>query len=99
MAQQVEEQPGVRPSENAPGREQGRPTEHSKEQPKGPARERASRFFAARPAMLVFFIAFLMVLAAGGYFLWTYLNSYESTDDAQIDGHLNPISTRISGIV
>lgn len=99
MAQQVEEQPGVRPSENAPGREQGRPAEENKEQPKEPARERASRFFAARPAMLVFFIAFLMVLAAGGYFLWTYLDSYESTDDAQIDGHLNPISTRISGIV
>jgi len=32
-------------------------------------------------------------------FLWRYLTSYESTDDAQIDGHLNPISARVSGHV
>jgi membrane fusion protein, multidrug efflux system len=28
-----------------------------------------------------------------------YLSSYESTDDAQVDGHLHPISARISGTV
>jgi membrane fusion protein (multidrug efflux system) len=37
------------------------------------------------------------VLAVGGYLLWQYLSSYESTDDAQIDGHINAISARISG--
>src|SRR3982750_570850 len=99
MAQRVEEQPGVKPAGNPPAREQERPAEQKNDQPQEPARERASRFFAARPAMLVFFIAFLMVLAAGGYFLWNYLSSYESTDDAQIDGHLNPVSTRISGVI
>jgi membrane fusion protein (multidrug efflux system) len=31
--------------------------------------------------------------------LWRYFNSYESTDDAQIDGHLNPVSARITGHV
>ncbi len=41
----------------------------------------------------------LVVLAVGGYFLWTYLSSYESTDDAQVDGHVNSISARISGHV
>jgi membrane fusion protein (multidrug efflux system) len=41
----------------------------------------------------------LVVLAVGGYFLWRYFGSYESTDDAQIDGHLNAISARISGQV
>jgi membrane fusion protein, multidrug efflux system len=39
----------------------------------------------------------LIALAVGGYFLWQYLSSYESTDDAQIDGHINAISARISG--
>ena len=34
-----------------------------------------------------------------GFFLWRYLGSYEGTDDAQIDGHLNAISTRVSGHV
>ncbi len=41
----------------------------------------------------------LVVFAVGGYFLWRYFGSYESTDDAQIDGHLNAISARISGQV
>jgi membrane fusion protein (multidrug efflux system) len=41
----------------------------------------------------------LVVLLVAGYFLWQYFGSYESTDDAQIDGHLNAISARISGQV
>ncbi len=34
-----------------------------------------------------------------GVFLWRYLSSYESTDDAQADVHLYPVSARISGYV
>jgi membrane fusion protein (multidrug efflux system) len=33
------------------------------------------------------------------FFLWRYLASYESTDDAQIDGHVNAVSARVSGHV
>src|SRR5712675_1171621 len=40
-----------------------------------------------------------IVLLVAGFFLWRYLGSYESTDDAQIDGHLNAISARVSGHV
>src|ERR1700730_14240773 len=40
-----------------------------------------------------------IVLLVAGVFLWRYLNSYESTDDAQIDGHLNSVSARVSGHV
>jgi len=42
--------------------------------------------------------AVLLVLVAG-VFLWRYLSSYESTDDAQVDVHLYPVSARISGHV
>ncbi|MFL6312423.1 MAG: HlyD family secretion protein [Terriglobales bacterium] len=45
------------------------------------------------------FIAALVVLVVGGTTGWMYLSSYESTDDAQVDGHLHPISARISGTV
>ena len=45
------------------------------------------------------FIAALIVLAVAGTTGWMYLSSYESTDDAQVDGHLHPISARISGTV
>ena len=39
-----------------------------------------------------------MILTAV-FFLWRYLASYESTDDAQIDGHVNSVSARVSGHV
>jgi membrane fusion protein, multidrug efflux system len=41
----------------------------------------------------------VVVLLVGGVFLWRYFNSYESTDDAQADVHLYPVSARISGYV
>ena len=43
-------------------------------------------------------VAGLAILTAV-FFLWRYLGSYESTDDAQIDGHVNSVSARISGHV
>src|SRR5262245_3391320 len=41
----------------------------------------------------------LLPLLVGSYFLWRYLGSYESTDDAQIDGHIHAVSARITGHV
>jgi membrane fusion protein, multidrug efflux system len=41
----------------------------------------------------------VLVLAVCGFFLWRYLASFESTDDAQIDGHVNSVSARVSGHV
>ena len=41
----------------------------------------------------------LVILAIGGWFLWQYFGSYESTDDAQIDGHVYPVSARVSGTI
>ena len=40
-----------------------------------------------------------VVVMVGGVFLWRYLSSYESTDDAQADVHLYPVSARVSGYV
>lgn len=46
---------------------------------------------------------FLIVLAIGvvvaAIFAWRYFSSYESTDDAEVDGHLMPLSARISGYI
>ena len=49
-------------------------------------------------ALLIALIVLLLLLV-GGYFLWRYLGTYESTDDAQVDGHIHAISARISGYV
>ena len=45
------------------------------------------------------FLASLVVLAVAGAFLWHYLSGFESTDDAQVDVHLYPVSARISGYI
>ena len=44
-------------------------------------------------------LASLIVLAAAGAYLWHYFSGFESTDDAQVDVHLYPVSARISGYV
>jgi membrane fusion protein (multidrug efflux system) len=41
----------------------------------------------------------VLLLAAGGVYLWRYFGSYQSTDDAQVDVHLYPVSARVSGYV
>jgi membrane fusion protein (multidrug efflux system) len=41
----------------------------------------------------------MALLAVGSDHLWQYVSSYETTDDAQIDGHLNSVSSRINGTV
>jgi membrane fusion protein, multidrug efflux system len=57
----------------------------------------SSRFGHRRS--LVFVI--LLFLAAGALALpgWRYLSSYEETDDAQVDGHVIAVSSRINGTI
>jgi membrane fusion protein (multidrug efflux system) len=50
-----------------------------------------------RTILIVAIIA--AVLLVVGFFLWRYLSSYESTDDAEVDVHLYPISARVGGYV
>jgi membrane fusion protein (multidrug efflux system) len=44
-------------------------------------------------------VGVIAVALVASVFLWRYLSSYESTDDAQADVHLYPVSARISGYV
>lgn len=41
----------------------------------------------------------IVVLLIIGIFAYRYFTSYESTDDAQVDGHINSVSARVSGHV
>jgi membrane fusion protein, multidrug efflux system len=47
----------------------------------------------------VMIIGAAVLILVAGVLLWRYLSSYESTDDAQADVHLYPVSARISGYV
>jgi membrane fusion protein (multidrug efflux system) len=70
----------------------------AEENPSGATRApRAYTRSKSRRNTLIVIIA--IVLVVGGVFLWRYLSSYESTDDAQVDVHLYPVSARISGYV
>ena len=42
-------------------------------------------------------LGLIVVLATGGYFLWSYFSVRESTDDAQVDGYIYPVSSRVGG--
>jgi membrane fusion protein, multidrug efflux system len=57
------------------------------------------RVLHRHPVRLILALVVAAILCAGGLRFWNYLQSYESTDDAQIDGHLDPISTRLDGTV
>src|SRR5271167_2957445 len=41
----------------------------------------------------------VVVLLVAAFFVYRHVSSYESTDDAQVDGHINSISARITGHV
>src|SRR5438067_13902539 len=87
MAPEIETQ--ERPATRAP--QEHRPSALSE-------RDMKWRQFQSRnPRFRMFLIIGIVVLLVSGFFLWRYFGSYESTDDAQIDGHLNPVSSRVSG--
>ncbi|HEY3937947.1 MAG TPA: HlyD family secretion protein [Bryobacteraceae bacterium] len=49
-------------------------------------------------AFLIFFIV-LAVLGIAGTLYWLHSRQFETTDDAEVDGHLNAISSRVDGTV
>ncbi len=52
---------------------------------------------SGRPKMAVLVIVAALAIAAGMWYL--HAQTYETTDDAQIDGHINSLSSRIAGTV
>src|SRR5271156_1397777 len=56
------------------------------------------RFDGNRKRLLLI-AALALILGSISPFAWNYLQSYQSTDDAQIDGHIDPLSSRIDGNV
>lgn len=56
-------------------------------------------FFQLHPAAKWFLLVIGLLVVVGGIFVWRYYSTHESTDDAQIDGDMYPISSRINGHV
>jgi membrane fusion protein (multidrug efflux system) len=64
-----------------------------------PESGRSSSSRSARRRNLVLMILLLIFATAVAVPGWRYLSSYEETDDAQIDGHIIAVSSRISGTI
>ncbi|HKW27387.1 MAG TPA: HlyD family secretion protein [Terriglobales bacterium] len=62
-------------------------------------RDRAQGYFRAHPRAKWVLLALLIIIVITGYAVWSYYASRESTDDAQIDAHIVPISARVGGTV
>jgi len=56
-------------------------------------------YLRQHPGVRIGLIVAAVVIVVAGIFVWRYFAVRESTDDAQIDGHITPISARVSGTV
>jgi membrane fusion protein, multidrug efflux system len=47
----------------------------------------------------IYLVPIALIVIVGTVLLWRYFGTYQSTDDAQVDVHLYPVSARVSGYV
>jgi membrane fusion protein (multidrug efflux system) len=78
--------------------EKPRPQERA-EDGKGSKRDQAKSFFREKPFAKWILLGVALVLIVGGAFFYLYYSSRESTDDAQIEGDIVPISARFGGTI
>ncbi|MBV9771746.1 MAG: efflux RND transporter periplasmic adaptor subunit [Bryobacterales bacterium] len=88
-----------REEKNDGDKQEKKPEQKQPEAPKEPLTRRARGYVAQHPGRVLLGLIALVVLVVGGIFLWMYFSSYESTDDAEVDGHINMISPRVAGTV
>jgi membrane fusion protein (multidrug efflux system) len=67
--------------------------------PSSPRDFRTTPSRTSSPGFRIAIIIGIVVLLVAAFFIYRYVTSYESTDDAEVDGHINSISARISGHV
>lgn len=78
------------------GGEEGKDDE---KQQKPPAKEKARHWVREHPLATVGIVLGTVLLLVVGVLFYLYLSSYETTDDAFVDGHTDPIAPRIAGFV
>ena len=64
-----------------------------------PPPSRTKNCMRSNPRARMYIFVVILALLVAVFFAWRYFTSYESTDDAEVDGHLMPLSARISGYV
>jgi membrane fusion protein (multidrug efflux system) len=77
---------------------EARAEEEKPEEPAVPIKERAAKWRAEHPKGFIAILLGLMFAVAGLVVLFLYMRTYESTDDAEIDGNISSLSARITGV-
>ncbi|HTA43567.1 MAG TPA: HlyD family secretion protein [Bryobacteraceae bacterium] len=75
------------------------PPQRPEPRPERKPRKSLGRRIREHPIKLLVFLIILVAAAIGGHRFWLYLESYESTDDAQIDGDIYAVTSRIAGTI
>jgi membrane fusion protein, multidrug efflux system len=81
------------------GKADGDNKDEKKEEPKPPLKQRVQTYVHEHPKGIIFGAIGAVILIILIVLLVIYLDSYENTDDAQVDGHLNAVSARVAGTV
>jgi membrane fusion protein (multidrug efflux system) len=89
-SQEAEPQTGEPKKDEGYKEEQDKKSEPETKKPVDPATKRRT---------IIIGVCIGIVLLVGGVAWWLYSRTYESTDDAQVDGHLNSIASRVAGTV
>ena len=79
--------------------DKGKQGDKEKAEKKPPLTQRARAWTRKHPIGTVLIVIGVILLVICAILLIRYLNSYENTDDAFVDGHTDPITPRINGIV
>ena len=88
--EQTENQKSESSGEQNTGNEQASAPAKNDKKPVDPAKRRKRIFLIATVAAIVFI---------GVGIWWLISRNYENTDDAQVNGHINPISSRVAGTI
>ena len=88
--QEAEPQAGEPKKDEGNKEEQDKKSETETKKPVDPATNRRT---------IILGVCIGIVLLVCGVAWWLYSRTYESTDDAQVDGHLNSIASRVAGTV
>jgi membrane fusion protein, multidrug efflux system len=83
-----EEQEKGRSEEKTEDDKKSQDKEQKPEEPKKP-----------HPLRKILLIILVLVVVAAGIAYWLYSRQFEDTDDAQVDGHINAITARVSGTI
>jgi membrane fusion protein (multidrug efflux system) len=94
--EQTTTQNGQQP--DPPGAQKERPSQPQDGKQKDEAEKKPIDPATKRRRILIGIVVGVVVLIAGIAW-WLHSRTYEDTDDAQIDGHLNPIASRVAGTV